>query len=88
MEKEIRRSVCGFARAVRKVADLQETPDRSPNAEYHVAEYLQDMEYMLLEQLMTSTENQQERERVLVESELEYLLPHLQEMASDWEIRL
>lgn len=79
-------AVRAFARAVKLVADILETPSPHPQAEYHAREYLNEMESLFLQQLMTAYQEESEREQVLTVFGLDYLMETLQEMHFDWEL--
>ena len=86
--KEVKRAVRALARAVKLVADISETPSPHPQAEYHAREYLNEMETLFLQQLMTAYWEESEREQVLIDFGLDYLMEALQEMHFDWELDL
>ena len=71
--KPLRRALLTFARAVRQVADLAEIPSPDPLTEYHCREYLDVMETLLVDQLVTAVPDQSEREAILSVAELDYL---------------
>lgn len=83
--REVKKAVRTFARAVKLVADIFETPSPHPQAEYHAREYLNEMESLFLQQLMTAFWEESEREQVLTDFGLDYLMETLQEMHFDWE---
>ena len=72
--KPLRRALLTFARAVRQVADLAEIPGPDPLSEYHCREYLDEMEALLVDQLVTAVPGQSEREAILSVAGMDYLL--------------
>jgi len=82
--KPLRRALLTFARAVRQVADLSELPGPDPLTEYHAREYLDVMESLLVEQLVTSVPTGAEREALLSVAGLDYLEERVTSVARDY----
>lgn len=83
--KGVKRAVRAFARTVKMVADMADLQSPYPLTEYHWKEYLDEMEYLLLQQLLTSFPLETHRERLLEEEGLGYLIIRLRYMAENWE---
>ena len=81
---EVRRAVTLLAGAVRAVADLYEAPRPHPQAEYHAAEYITEMETILVHQLLTAFDDDASREAVLSEAGLDYLCTRVKECDRQW----
>ena len=79
--KGVLKAVMMYARAVRCMEDLAELPDPDTKTEYHVVEFLSEMEVMLVEQLVTSLPNDVLRETVLRSAGLERMIPRVRYMA-------
>ena len=79
--KGVLKAVMMYARAVRCMEDLAELPDPDTKTEYHVVEFLSEMEAMLVEQLVTSLPNDVLRETVLRSAGLERMIPRVRYMA-------
>lgn len=73
--KGVLKAVMLYARAVKCVEELAEMPDPDSRTEYHVAEFLADMERMLAEQVVSSLPNNVLRETVLRSAGLEEMIP-------------
>lgn len=86
MTKEVRRALKAYARAVRLVDDMFDIPSPSPVTEYHCHEYSTEMEDMLIEQLLTSTDIAEERDAILVGAGLDHLVEDLHLKAEEWNI--
>ena len=72
-----------YARAVKCMEDLAELPDPDTKTEYHVVEFLAEMEDMLVEQLVSSLPNEVLRETVLRSAGLERMIPEVRHMAKN-----
>ena len=73
--KGVLKAVMLYARAVKCVEELAKMPDPDSRTEYHVAEFLADMERMLAEQVVSSLPNNVLRETVLRSAGLEEMIP-------------
>ena len=71
--KELREALAVFAKAVKKFSDLEALRSLEPQIEYHLAEYLSEMEGMLTMQLVTALPSVDERLRLLRQAGLDYL---------------
>ena len=74
-----------FARSVKLVQLLGEQEALSCLCEYHVAEYLQTMEDLLVEQVLTSFGTDEARAAVLSTAGLGYLIGKMLAMEKEWE---
>ena len=83
--KEVRKAVRAFARAVKLVADLADLPCPDPQTEYHAKEYLDEMEILLMHQLLTAYDGKSEREKLLNDYELDYLVERMSLIEQEWE---
>lgn len=81
--KGVLKAVMLYARAVKCVEELAEMPDPDSRTEYHVAEFLADMERMLAEQVVSSLPNEVLRETVLRTAGLESMIPGVRHLARD-----
>ena len=70
---QLRNAVEALVSAVRKVINLSEKPSPSVEERTHVKEFLPEMERMLVDQLVTSVEDDNVRREILKKYELEYL---------------
>ena len=86
--REVKNAVRAFARAVKLVADLADLPSPHPLTEYHAKEYLEEMETLLVHQLLTAFAPSEEREGLLANAELDYLMDRTRSMERDWEEEL
>lgn len=83
--RDVRMAVRAFARAVKMVADLADLPSPDSLTEYHAKEYLDEMETLLIHQLLTAFPSTQDRETILSEVGLDYLIERTQYLEMDWE---
>ena len=83
--KEVKRAVRALARAVKLVADLADLPSPDPQTEYHAKEYLDEMEILLMHQLLTAYDGKSEREKLLNDYELDYLVERMSLIEQEWE---
>lgn len=83
--KEVELAVRVFALAVKIVDDLADKPSPHPQEEYHAAEYLDEMETLLLHQVLTAFPDEQTRKAFLKETGLEYLVSRMRMMEAAWE---
>ena len=83
--KEVKKAIRAFARAVRLTADLADLPCPDPLTEYYAKEYLDEMEDLLLQQLITATMDCREREGILDACGLDYLAIRLGYLAEEFE---
>lgn len=74
-----------FARSVKLVQLLGEQEEMIVLCEYHVMEYLPQMEQMLVEQVLTSFATNEEREAVLSSAGLGYLIEQMHAVEKEWE---
>lgn len=84
MTRETRMALNAFAKAVRLVDNILDKPEPAPDARYLATEYASDMEDLLLRQLATSTDNQNEMDRVLIDAGLEHLMEPLHDLVAQW----
>ena len=70
------------------VYDMAEKPSPHPQEEYHAAEYLDEMETLLLHQVLTDFPDVSSGEEFLSSCGLDYLSESLQTMAEQWECEL
>ena len=84
MKRELKLALNAFAVAVRKTLDMYDIPG-DETLRYHASEYSQEMTRMLLEQLLTATDNPTERNEILSNNGLEHLEEDLQILANEWE---
>lgn len=84
MKRELKLALNAFASAVRKTLDMYDIPG-DEMLRYHAAEYSQEMTRMLLEQLLTATDDPNERNEILSNNGLEHLEEDLQILAKEWE---
>ena len=83
--REVKNAVRAFARAVKLVADLADLPSPDPLTEYHAKEYLEEMETLLVHQLLTAFASSEEREELLANAELDYLIDRTRSVEREWE---
>lgn len=83
--REVKNAVRAFARAVKHVADLANLPSPHPLTVYHAKEYLEEMETLLVHQLLTAFASSEEREGLLANEELDYLMDRTRSMEREWE---
>ncbi len=83
--KPLHRAVLSFACAVRRMIDLTEIPSPDEGTEYHIAEFLPEMETLLVEQLVCSLSDHEERKAILHVAGLDYLEMRLDQRARQLE---
>lgn len=83
--KPLHRAVLSFACAVRRMVDLTEIPCPDGSTQYHIAEYLAEMEALLVDQLLTALPTPEERDAVLSVAGLDYLSERVAAQEKDWE---
>ena len=76
--KELRDALVAFAKAVKKCSDMERLRCQDPKVEYHLAEYLSDMEGLLTLELVTALPTMDERLALLYETGLDYLEVNVQ----------
>ena len=86
--KEVELAVRVFALSVKIVYDMADKPSPHPQEEYHAAEYLDEMETLLLHQVLTDFPDVSSGEEFLSSCGLDYLSERLQKMAEQWECEL
>ena len=74
-----------FARSVKLVQLLGEQEEMIVLCEYHVMEYLPQMEQLLVEQVLTAFATNGEREAVLSSAGLGYLIEQMHAVEKEWE---
>ena len=82
---DVKRAVRAFARAVKLVADMADIPSPDPQTEYHAKEYLEEMESLLLDQLLTAFLSEHGREDILEDAGLGHLVGPLRFREAEWE---
>ena len=82
--KEVELAVRVFALAVKIVDDMADKPSLHPQEEYHAAEYLAEMETLLLHQVLTAFPNDDTREAFLKETGLGYLTERMLALEEQW----
>ncbi len=85
MPGRVRRAIATLGNAVRQLDDIRNLRHTDPRTEYHAIEYIDEMEDLLLQQLITATADRLEREDILISCGLDYLLVRLDHMATEWE---
>ena len=83
--ERVRKAVLAFARAVSLVADMADLHGADPQTEFHVVEYLPDLETLLIHQLLTALPFSPERRKVLDRYGLEYLTEDMELTEREWE---
>lgn len=86
MRKELREAISTFAKAVRQVEDLYDLPEPDSRTDYHAAEYSAVMTELLVDQLITATDNAPERDEILQRNDLEHLIENLHIRACELEM--
>lgn len=81
----LRWAVMHFAESVALVHQMGESDELLVLCEYHVLEYLPQMEQMLIEQVLTSFSTSQERDAVLTSAGLGYLIEQMHTLEKEWE---
>lgn len=81
----LRWAVLHYAESVRLVRQMGESDELVVLCEYHVLEYLPQMEQLLIEQVLTSFSTTEEREAVLSSAGLEYLIDQMHLTEEEWE---
>ena len=71
--KELRDALVAFAKAVKKCSDMERLRSLEPKIEYHLSEFLSDMEGLLTLELVTALPTMDERLALLYETGLDYL---------------
>ena len=74
-----------FARSVKLVQLLGEQEEMIVLCEYHVMEYLPQMEQLLVEQVLTAFATNGEREAVLSSAGLSHLIEQMHAVEKEWE---
>ena len=69
--KELRDALVAFAKAVKKCSDMERLRSLEPKIEYHLSEYLSDMEGLLTLELVTALPTMDERLALLYETGLD-----------------
>lgn len=82
--KEVELAVRVFALSVKIVYDMADKPSPHPQEEYHAAEYLDEMETLLLHQVLTAFPNDDTREAFLKETGLGYLTERMLALEEQW----
>lgn len=85
MRRELKKALTLLARAVRATMNLHDLPDARPVETYHAREYTDAMTDLLLEQLLTATDDPGERARILLDAGLDSLVEELELKAAEWE---
>ncbi len=85
MHPRVRRAIRSFANVVKQLNAMVDLKYPDPRVEYHGKEYLDEMEDLLLQQLITATTDRLEREDLLIACEMDYLLVRLEHKANEWE---
>ncbi len=85
MPVRVRRAIATFGNVVRQMDDIRNLRHTDPRTEYHAIEYIDEMENLLLQQLITATSDRLEREDLLISCGLDYLLVRLNKMGEEWE---
>lgn len=83
--KEVQLAVRVLALAVKIVNDMAERPTGEPQSEYHSKEYLDGMEAMLLEQVLTAFPDERSRREFLAETGLSYLTDRMVALNRQWD---
>lgn len=81
----LRWAVLHYAESVRLVRQMGESDELVVLCEYHVLEYLPQMEQLLIEQVLTSFSTTEEREAVLTASGLPDLIEQLRSTERELE---
>ena len=82
--KEVELAVRVFALSVKIVDDMADKPSPHPQEEYHAAEYLDEMETLLLHQVLTAFPDEQTRKTFLKETGLGYLTGRMIALCEQW----
>lgn len=85
MNSDIRKAVSAFAKAVRMTLDLYDIPEPDNMTYYHAVEYSKDMEDLLMEMLLTASDDASERDEILKCNNLDHLCEDLHLKAAEWE---
>lgn len=86
MRKELKEAVTSFAKAVWQVENLYDLPEPDSRTDYHAREYSKGMEDLLLDQLITASDNPLERDELLEKNDLEHLIEDLHIRARELEM--
>lgn len=84
MKSELKSTISALAKAVCKIVELGDRINQDPVVEYHVREYTQSMEELLLEQLLTASDNLTEGEDILCGNGLDFMIEDLHVKAQEW----
>ena len=82
--KEVELAVRVFALSVKIVYDMADKPSPHPQEEYHAAEYLDEMETLLLHQVLTAFPDEKARRTFLMETGLGYLTGKMIALYEAW----
>ena len=82
--KEVRAAIRALAKAVKITSEIYERPFPNPQSLYHVREYLDDMEDLLVQQVLTAFPDVQSGEEFLSSCGLDYLHGNLLTLAEQW----
>ena len=83
--QNLRQAVMHFAQSVRLVREMAESEEVNFLCDYHVGSYLQDMENMLVEQVLTAFPSDEQREVVLKSAGMGYLTVNMRAREKKWE---
>lgn len=86
MRKELREAISTFAKAVRQIEDLYDLPEPDSRTDYHAAEYSKVMAGLLIDQLITASDNPSERDELLERNGLEHLIEDMHIRARELEM--
>lgn len=75
-----------FARSVRMVEELSEQPSQSSLVKYHHRTYLETMERLVVQQVVTAFEDTAERKAILESAGLGHLVGDAEELERMWDV--
>ena len=81
--KELRWAVMHYAQSVKMVEDLGRASQNEPLCEYHYTEFLETMEQLLVQQVVTAFADEEEMVAILTSAGLEHLVDDAKVLARE-----